>query len=147
MQQDQREAEKKRNEAAQHPWSQVKRIIFSRGKSDRVESKRKGQSNCTDDNSPAQQAFARFARSSGQSFFCEGDGFLVAHVTQECKETKDDCEDTDDAKAGENIVHGGPFQNNRAWILFHALLFYLMAMILILPLLVWTVSCPPPPLM
>ena len=111
MEQDQAEAEKKRDEAAQHPRSEVKRVVVARVKAQWIESERESKSKCGDDNPPTQQAF--FASSifaAGQSLFGEGDGFLVIHVTHESEKAKDNGEDADNTEAGNNIAHKSPLE-------------------------------------
>lgn len=110
MKENQAKAEEKWDEAAQHPGSEVKRVVFSRGKADGIESKGEGEAQRGDHNSPAKQSFAGFRLRTGQSFFCESDGFLVAHVTQESEKAKDDGKGGDDTKAGEDIVHAISFR-------------------------------------
>ena len=109
MKQDQADAKKKRDEASQHPRSEMKRVVLARVKADGVESEREGESECGDDDSPTQQPARRFAFRFGKSLFGEGEGFLVVHVAQEGEEAEDDDEDADDAETGDNVVHGKSF--------------------------------------
>jgi hypothetical protein len=60
MEQDQAQAEKKGNEASQHPRSEVEWIIVGRVKTDGVESQCESESQRSDDDPPAQKRFVRF---------------------------------------------------------------------------------------
>ena len=52
MQQNQADAKKKRDEAAQHPGSEMKRVAIGRVKADRIESKCESESERGDDDPP-----------------------------------------------------------------------------------------------
>ena len=109
MQQNQADAKKKRNEAAQHPGSEMKRVAIGRVKADRVESKCEGESECRDDSPPEQESFVRFRFRFGQAFFSECEGLFVIHVAQKGEKAEDDGEGGDEAEAGNDGVHNDSF--------------------------------------
>src|SRR6185503_9296252 len=87
--QDQSEAEKKRDEAAQHPRSEVERIILRRIEADQIESDCDGQAERSDDDAPAQHPLIGFRFGLGQTFFRKRQGFSVTHVAQKGEKSKD----------------------------------------------------------
>ena len=109
MDEDQADAKKKRDEAAQHPGSEMKRVTIGRVKADRVESKCEGESECGDDDPPEQESFVRFLFGFGQTFFGEREGLFVIHVAQKGEKAEDDGEGGNEAEAGNDGVHNDSF--------------------------------------
>src|SRR5215475_9339048 len=60
MDQDQAQAKKKWDEACQHPGSEVERVFFPGGKTQRIQSKRKSNAYGCNHHTPTQGAFLRF---------------------------------------------------------------------------------------
>jgi len=117
VKEDQAQAQKKRNEAAQHPRSETKRIGRPRREADGIESKRKCKPEPGNEYPPAQKAFAIFrlkALRASQPLFGEDDGFLVVHITQEGEEAKNDQEHTYNTEAW-NKVSEHVSSQEKAW--------------------------------
>ena len=105
MEQDQAETEKERDEAAQHPGSEVKWVAVPCEKTDRVESEGQGHAQCCDEDPPAQQRLTIPSFRAGESLFGQGQRFLVVQIADERDKSKDDEQDSKDSETGNEHVH------------------------------------------
>ena len=111
MEQDQSNAKKKRDEASQHPGSEMKRVDSGGVKADRVESDCEGESKRSNNDSPAKKASARFCFWFGRPFFRKRNCFSVVHVTQEGQKAKNNNEYANYAKTRDECIHDSSTKN------------------------------------
>ena len=103
MEQHQADAKKKRDEASQHPRSEMERINVRRVKAEKVESDREGESQRCYYDPPAQKRLVRSGFGPGQSLFRQRDRFPVAHIAQEGEKAKNHEEDAYDTNARDEV--------------------------------------------
>src|SRR5688572_15786660 len=105
MSQNQAQAKKKRDEAAQHPGSEMKRILLCGAKASEVQADGESNAQCRDKDSPPQESFGGFRFRLGQPLFCERECFSIVDIAHKTQKTKNDKEYTYDANAWNKVIH------------------------------------------